>query len=102
MAPLYPCPCCGYLTFPRFGSYDVCPICNWEDDIAQLRFPDVVGANRVSLISAQRNYAQFGVSNESAKSRVRPALPTDARDAAWRPIDLAVDEFEHLGGRRTP
>jgi hypothetical protein len=26
------CPCCGYLTLPRRGEYDVCPVCLWEDD----------------------------------------------------------------------
>ncbi|EJB9782664.1 hypothetical protein MXI60_003206, partial [Salmonella enterica subsp. enterica serovar Meleagridis] len=26
------CPCCSYLTLPERGQYDVCPICQWEDD----------------------------------------------------------------------
>lgn len=26
------CRCCGYLTLPRYGHYDICPVCGWEDD----------------------------------------------------------------------
>lgn len=26
------CSCCGYLTLPERGHYDVCPVCLWEDD----------------------------------------------------------------------
>lgn len=36
----FPCPCCGYLVFDREpGFHQVCPICGWEDDLSQLRFP---------------------------------------------------------------
>ena len=35
----YPCPGCGYLVFDEPpGSYEICPICFGEDDLAQLRF----------------------------------------------------------------
>jgi hypothetical protein len=47
-----PCPCCGYRTFrdPGYGSYDLCPVCFWEDDDLQLSEPDYRGgANDVSL-----------------------------------------------------
>ncbi|WP_446470290.1 CPCC family cysteine-rich protein [Xenorhabdus stockiae] len=26
------CPCCCYLTLIERGQYDVCPVCQWEDD----------------------------------------------------------------------
>lgn len=53
----YPCPCCGYLVFDESpGSHEICPICFWEDDLTQLRFPLMSGgANPVSLIEAQEN-----------------------------------------------
>ncbi|HEP9402485.1 hydrolase, partial [Pseudomonas aeruginosa] len=41
----YPCPCCGYLTFDEepCGTYEICPVCYWEDDIAQNKDPDYDG-----------------------------------------------------------
>lgn len=29
------CPVCGKFEFPTHGSFDVCEICGWEDDMAQ-------------------------------------------------------------------
>ena len=26
------CVCCGYATIHNRGNYEVCPVCNWEDD----------------------------------------------------------------------
>lgn len=26
------CPCCGYPTLEERGNYDICELCNWEDD----------------------------------------------------------------------
>jgi cysteine-rich CPCC protein len=34
----YRCPCCGYLTLPARGEYDICPVCFWEDDDPQEEF----------------------------------------------------------------
>ena len=36
----FPCPCCGNLTYDEPpGSYQICEVCSWEDDHAQLRWP---------------------------------------------------------------
>ncbi len=32
MKPLLPCPCCDYRTIERYGSCEICPVCDWEDD----------------------------------------------------------------------
>ena len=34
----YACPCCSYYTFEEkpSGTYYICPVCYWEDDIVQL------------------------------------------------------------------
>jgi anaerobic ribonucleoside-triphosphate reductase len=62
MTALFPCPCCGYLTSSEPGSHDICPICDWEDDLSQLRFPrSGGGANHESLEEAQANFAKIGV-----------------------------------------
>lgn len=50
-----PCPVCGFLVFSGPpGSYDICPVCDWEDDHVQLAHPLMRGgANRESLVEAQ-------------------------------------------------
>lgn len=92
----YPCPCCGYEVFSEGpGSYEICPICFWEDDAVQLEFAvNGGGANDASLIEAQRNFADFGASEEKVRRYVRPPSDIDRREAAWRPIDLQRDRFE--------
>jgi hypothetical protein len=99
----YPCPCCGYLVFEEpTGSYDICPICFWEDDDAQLRFPhEGGGANHVSLVEAQRNVAELGACEAEFVEYVRPLTSDDKRDPSWRPIDASVgNETETMGKDR--
>ena len=91
----YPCPCCGYFVFnDPPGSYDICPICFWEDDIFQLRFPMTTGANHVSLIQAQQNCARDGVSELRFHAHARPPKEFELRDPDWRPIDVTKDSIE--------
>jgi hypothetical protein len=92
----FPCPCCGYLTFGEPpGSDDICDVCGWENDFSMLRFPTMGGgANHPSLKSAQRNFAKFGVSDPRLRSKPRQQAGDVERDAAWRPIDLILDNVE--------
>ncbi|MGC1273246.1 MAG: CPCC family cysteine-rich protein [Planctomycetaceae bacterium] len=77
----YPCPACGFLTFDEPpGSYDICPVCGWEDGAVQLRYPALRGgANAESLWESQQH--------------VLLKLPLDVRMAngierctRWRPL----------------
>ena len=71
----YACPCCGYLTLDEEpgGSYDICPVCFWEDDYVQFQDPDYVGgANGVSLRQAKANFSSFGASERRVIPLVRP------------------------------
>jgi hypothetical protein len=89
----YPCPCCGYLVFDEEpGSYDICPVCNWEDDLSQLRFPTMGGANR-PLIQCQQEYPR---SRRSEKSDTSPEQLGFVRDPQWRPLDPENDRIEEL------
>ena len=76
----YKCPCCSYLTLSEKppGSFEICPVCGWEDDEIQYRDPTYKGgANSVSLEEARRNYSLIGaIDNESRKS-VRKPLPEE-------------------------
>ncbi len=61
----FACPCCGSLTLlePPPDTYDICRVCNWEDDGVQFRDPDYEGgANTVSLNQARENFQRYGVS----------------------------------------
>lgn len=93
----FPCPCCGYLVFAEPpGSDDICMICFWEDDAAQLRFPTLGDqTNFVPLAEAQLNYARFGAIEERFAGDVRKPTPDDARDPEFRPIE-PHDSFEDV------
>ncbi|MER6121052.1 CPCC family cysteine-rich protein [Streptomyces sp. NPDC001743] len=91
----YPCAACGHTVFEDPpGSSMICPVCKWEDDASQLRWPTMErGANRVSLVEAQRTYALAGVSEERFASLARPPGPGEEVVPGWRPVD-ASDSFE--------
>ena len=103
MAPPYPCPCCGHLVFEEPpGSWATCPVCFFEDDGLRLEFATSFdgGPGRVSLLQAQRNYLQHGVSNvhelRNAHGAHRVSLrgAEVLRDPTWRPILPEEDRFE--------
>ena len=94
---MYPCPCCGHETFADpVGSFDICPICFWEDDVVQLAFPDMAGgANKCSLIEGQRNFEQLGACELPLKLHVRNPQATDLRDLHWRLLAPDQDRYLH-------
>jgi len=76
----YPCPCCGHLTVsePPPGTFEICPVCFWEDDSVQANDPEFVGgANSVSLKKAKENFARLGASDERHIKDVREPLPEE-------------------------
>ncbi|CAM5233043.1 hypothetical protein GCM10010329_62660 [Streptomyces spiroverticillatus] len=89
-----PCPACGHRMFGEHGGYEICAVCFWEDDLAQLRWPWGGGANAVCLVEAQRNYQRFGAMEERFLSNVRPPAQDEPLDPGWRPIDPSRDSFE--------
>ena len=54
----FKCPVCGKYTFQSGpGSYEICPVCGWEDDKAQYKDPNLKGgANRFSLKEYKEQY----------------------------------------------
>ena len=50
--PLIPCPCCGQT---KVTEYEICDVCDWENDPVQLSRPNFAGgANRLCLNEARR------------------------------------------------
>lgn len=71
----YQCPCCEFYTLSEKDrwSYEICPVCWWEDDDLQLADIDLEGwANTPSLRQARINYATFWAVDKHSLSDVRP------------------------------
>ncbi|MDD6174414.1 MAG: CPCC family cysteine-rich protein [Firmicutes bacterium] len=51
----FPCPVCGtrYLE-EEFGSYEICPVCGWEEDGIQQKYPDEPGINGKWTLNAAK------------------------------------------------
>ncbi len=74
------CPCCGYLTLsePPPGTFEICPVCNWEDDKAQHDDIDYQGgANEESLREARANFKKFCASSLKYIKETRSPLPEE-------------------------
>ncbi|MFF2364837.1 CPCC family cysteine-rich protein [Streptomyces sp. NPDC058122] len=74
------CPCCGFLTLDERGSYQICPVCFWEDDGQDDQDADRVrgGPNgRLSLTEARRNFHAMGACDERCTQFVRDPLPDE-------------------------
>jgi hypothetical protein len=91
----YTCPCCGYRVFEQApGSYDICHVCFWEDDPAQLLDPWYAGgANAPSLAEAQVNNQRIGACNPRCIELVDGAQLGDKRDSEWRMVSDADHPF---------
>jgi hypothetical protein len=77
------------------GFHQVCPVCGWEDNLAQLRFPLMPGGcNAVSLYEGQLNYQELGVAVRRMRGLTRTPVEGEERERGWRPLDLARDNVE--------
>jgi hypothetical protein len=80
MKKVYPCACCGFLTMPEpgTGTFEICPVCFWEDDKVQYNDIDFVGgANEESLREARLNFKKFHASSSKFLKKIRPPLPEE-------------------------
>jgi Cysteine-rich CPCC len=80
MKKAYPCVCCGFLTISdaESGTFEICPVCYWEDDHVQFKDIDFEGgANEESLRKARQNFMKFGASSLKFLKNVRPPLPDE-------------------------
>lgn len=71
----FPCACCGNLTMSEneSGTFEICPVCFWEDDNVQYNNIDFEGgANQESLRQARENFKIFGASSKRYLTDVRP------------------------------
>lgn len=76
----YPCACCGFLTMSesQSGTFEICPVCFWEDDNVQFNNIDFTGgANEESLRKARQNFKKFKASSSKFLKNIRAPLPNE-------------------------
>jgi hypothetical protein len=62
------------------GTYEICEVCDWEDDPVQLRFPNMRGgANKISLVESQL----LALTKIAAPVQVHGGF---RRASKWRPL----------------
>ena len=94
-AAAIPCPCCFCLTLEDRGSFELCPVCYWEDDGQGNHDADEVrgGPNGdLSLTAARANFVALGASCPNAVHHVRP--PTEAEKPEWKQKKLVLKDQE--------
>jgi hypothetical protein len=89
-ADLAACPCCEYGYDPDhpwdIGGYWICPVCNWEDCLAQRRyFVDAGGPNAICLLDAQENFRRHGRCEQPFEMTMPPGAD-DCQHPDFRPI----------------
>jgi hypothetical protein len=70
----FKCPCCGFLTLPELNTYEICPVCFWEDDGQNDSDADVVrgGPNYdLSLSQGRKNFSELGACEKKYIKNVR-------------------------------
>jgi hypothetical protein len=92
------CPCCRYPTLTERGSYDICCLCNWEDDGQDDADADDVwgGPNgSYSLSEARENFRRYWVMYSPGRD-TRPC-PGDSETAVTAKKAM-VRAFESMTG----
>jgi len=80
----YTCPCCGYPTLGERGAYDICGLCNWEDDGQDDPHADEVwgGPNgSYSLTEARENFTRHKIMYGPPKGDTRVGGSDSAKEA---------------------
>lgn len=76
----FKCPCCGFFTLSEKppGTYEICPVCYWEEDNVQYDDPGYAGgANDVSLNTAKENYKKMGAISLEFVAKTRKPLQSE-------------------------
>lgn len=72
----YPCPCCGYITFPvpkEEALAYICPVCFWENDVFDPGEDDPSDENEgMTLRQGRENFRQYGAVRPDLVQHVRP------------------------------
>jgi hypothetical protein len=89
------------LTLSDHGGYEICPVCDWEDDPTTIFKPgERGGPNHLSLTEGRRHFAEQGISKLCLNGRRRACTchccacfaPRHMR--VWPALVLASLDFE--------
>ena len=80
---LYPCPCCGYRTFPALPAEAlayICPVCLWENDLFNASDDEPSDENHgLTLNQGRENVRRYSVCDPHLAQYARPPRPEEAR-----------------------
>lgn len=86
----YTCQCCGHRTLPETATYEICPVCLWEDDGVSTANPTQwgEGPNGISLAEGQARYRRDGRTSfdEPPSWVARHPRPDEPLDPDWSPF----------------
>ena len=107
------CPCCGYPTISQRGQYEICRLCDWEDDFqSEFEADKVLGGPNgdYSLAEAKNNFKKNFImyrSNKKANPKIiemKKSLMKAYEElekehepqSAWEKIRELEKELDHL------
>jgi hypothetical protein len=93
----YKCPCCGYPTLDERRGYEVCYLCDWEDDGQDDPYAEEVwgGPNHLySLAEARSNFKRYLTMYDPAKETRRRVLPGPAERNAKLALMKAFEALD--------
>ena len=94
----YTCPCCGYPTLSERGGYEICRLCDWEDDGQDDPDADKVygGPNKgYSLTAARENFRKHLIMYAVNDNRYEGPVDSEKEKEAKKAIMAAFDEMWH-------
>jgi hypothetical protein len=86
------CPACGYMTLPARASFDICPICFWEDDGQDDPEEEKEGNTNPSSLKEYRGETQH-LLNRIKHTDFPPADEKNIFQNKFRQIDAIIENY---------
>ena len=97
---IFTCPGCGYPTLSERGGYEICGVCNWEDDNQDDNEADEVWGGPNSNLSLTENRINIGTVLLKNADSLKSIINLDAL-YVLKTIDYFNKKKEDLGNKMT-